>query len=403
MSSRIEIDQNMTYTMIVHFQRFFKSFPKRGVKMTRAAVICEFNPFHNGHKFLLKKIKEDYHADIVCIMSGSFVQRGDIAITDKYARTEAALLNGADMVVELPTVYAVASAQIFAENGVRLAAELGCEYLCFGAENSLNKLNVLVTALDDPGIQAKIAAGMKAGAYYPKALSNALGEPYAAIIDKPNNILAIEYIKACRKYGVSPVAIPREGVDHDADTPAGNIASASCIRGLIHNGEPYDRYTPMTIDKPVALSAIEPIILFKLKTIDKDELALMPDVSEGLENRIYDVSIQYNSLKEILEQIKTKRYTMARIRRILISTLLDITKELQSTPVPYIRVLGVKKDKTELLRSDELPLIVDVRRGYNALDNSSKEIFNIDLKASEAMNIATKKSLNDFSRGIIKQ
>ena len=370
--------------------------------MPRAGVICEFNPFHNGHKFLLKKIKEQYAEEIVCIMSGSFVQRGDIAITDKYERTLAALENGADMVVELPTVYAVASAQIFAENGVRLAAELGCELLCFGAENSIEELKEIADALQNPDIQARIADHMKQGAYYPQAVSDALGEAFADIIAKPNNILAIEYIKACRKYSVTPVAVTRKGTAHDAAEPCGDIASASYIRSQILSGKPYAAYTPMKIEHPAFLSQIEPILLFQLKTIDKDELAILADVSEGLENRIYDVALNYNSIEEISEQIKTKRYTMARIRRILIAVLLGITREMQLTPVPYIRVLGVKKDRQALIRSKELPLLVDVRRGYDALDISAKEIFNIDLKATELMNIARKTTVNEFSRGIIK-
>ena len=388
--------------MIVHFQRFFKCFPKRGVKMPRAGVICEFNPFHNGHKFLLEKIKEQYADEIVCIMSGSFVQRGDIAITDKYERTLAALENGADMVVELPTVYAVASAQIFAENGVRLAAELGCELLCFGAENSIEELKEIADATQSPEVQARIADHMKQGAYYPQAVSDALGDAFADIINKPNNILAIEYIKACRKYGVTPIAVTRRGTAHDAAEPSGDIASASYIRSLILSGKPYAAYTPMKIEHPAFLSGIEPILLFQLKTIDKDELAILADVSEGLENRIYDVALNYNSIEEISEQIKTKRYTMARIRRILIAVLLGITREMQATPVPYIRVLGVKKNRQALICSKELPLIVDVRRGYDTLDISGKEIFNIDLKATELMNIARKTTVNEFSHGIIK-
>lgn len=370
--------------------------------MPRAAVICEFNPFHNGHKFLLEKIKSEYSADIICIMSGNFVQRGDIAITDKYSRCTAAIENGADMVVELPTVYAVAPAQVFAENGVRIAAELGCDLLCFGAENSLNELRDTLNVLHSAAVQQVVAEKMKAGAYYPKALSEAVGEPYADILGKPNNILALEYIRACDTCGITPVAFPRKGVEHDAHDTAGNYASASAIRTMIGSGEPYAAYTPIQIDSPAYLSAVEPAILFKLKTMDKDELALLPDVSEGLENRIYEQAIRYNSIEEISEHIKTKRYTMARIRRILICALLDITRELQKTPVPYVRVLGVRKDKTGLLQTKELPLIIDVRRGYDAIHNSAKEIFNIDLKAAEAMNIARRISVNEFSRGVIK-
>lgn len=370
--------------------------------MSKAAVICEFNPFHNGHKFLLEKIKSNYANEVICIVSGSFVQRGDIAITDKYARTTAALQNGADMVVELPTVYAVSGAATFAKIGVQLAATLGCDTLCFGAENTLEELERIVDIIDDPATQEAIAAQMKSGAYYPQAISTALGEEKAQIIRKPNNILAVEYIRACKRHGLSPVAISREGVNHDDTTTVGDFASASKIREMIQTGKDYSQFTPMTIEHPAFLSAIEPAILFQLKTIDKDELALLADVSEGLENRIYEVAVSYNSIKEILEQIKTKRYTMARLRRIMIAALLGITKEMQATPVPYIRVLGVKKEKSELLRSKELPLIIDVRRGYDELHRIDKEIFDVDLKAAELMNIAQKTTLNEFSHGIIK-
>lgn len=370
--------------------------------MSKAAVICEFNPFHNGHKFLIEKIKSDYADEVICIMSGSFVQRGDIAITDKYSRTESALQNGADMVVELPMVYAVSSAQTFSESGVQLASSLGCDTLCFGSENSLADLNTLVDILEDPATQEKIAENMKKGAYYPQAVSDAVGEKYAEIIKKPNNILAVEYIKACRKYRLSPAAIPREGVDHDVTETVGDFASASMIRELIQSGKDYSRYTPMTVEHPAALGAIEPAILFQLKTIDKDELAILADVSEGLENRIYEAAIRYNSIEEILEQVKTKRYTMARLRRIVIAALLGITKEMLKTPVPYIRVLGVRQDKSELIESKDKPLIVNVRRGYDELRHIDKSIFDVDLKATALINIAQKSNLNEFSHGIIK-
>ena len=370
--------------------------------MRRAAVICEFNPFHNGHKFLLEKIKSVYATEIVCVMSGSFVQRGDIAITDKFARAQAALNNGADMVVELPTVYAMASAQVFAENGVRLAHELGCDMLCFGAENSIEELYSALDRLGSPEVQQRIAENMRAGGYYPRAMSEAAGEEYAGIIAKPNNILALEYIRACRIYGIEPVAIPREGADHDSGAVCGDIASATHIRGLILSGVDYSGLTPMRIVQPADIGAIEPAILYRLKTISADELSRIADVGEGLENRIIGVAKQYNSLSEISEHLKTKRYTMARLRRILLSALLSITREIQSSPVPYLRVLGVRADKKHLISSASLPLIVDVKSGYDRLDNSAKEIFDIDLKATELMNIATGRTINEFSHGLCR-
>ena len=370
--------------------------------MRRAAVICEFNPFHNGHKFLIENIKSEFADEVICIMSGGFVQRGDIAITDKFARTDAALQNGADMVVELPTVYAMASAQIFAQNGVRLARELGCDTLCFGAENSINELYSALDALDCDEIQSKIASLMHEGAYYPHALSDAVGEPHAAVISQPNNILALEYIRACRSCDIKPVAVPRAGVSHDSEILSSNIASASKIRSMILTGEDYISYTPMRIEHPATLTGIESALLYRLKTISATELSGIADVSEGLENRIIEIAKHYNSISEILESLKTKRYTRARLRRILLSALLNITREMQSTPVPYIRVLGVKVDKKHLITSEHLPLIVDVRRGYDALNISEKEIFKIDLRATELNNIASGIIKNEFTQGIIK-
>ena len=191
--------------------------------MARAGLICEFNPFHNGHKFLLEKIKSDFHDEVVCIMSGNFVQRGDLAITDKYKRAQAAMENGADLVVELPTVYALSGAQTFADNGVHLAASLNCERLYFGAENSINDLSEVAGLLENKLINDKIRTAMKGGQYYPKALSMALGEKNAKVVEQPNNILALEYIKACQKYGILPIAIPRKGVNHDDTDIVGNI------------------------------------------------------------------------------------------------------------------------------------------------------------------------------------
>ena len=370
--------------------------------MHRAAVICEFNPFHNGHKFLLEKIRRYGAEEIICIMSGSFVQRGDIAVTDKFSRTEAALRGGADMVVELPTVCAMANAQVFAQNGVRLARELGCDTLCFGAENSVEELYNALDIIDSEASQEKIAALMKDGSYYPRALSEAIGEPYGDMIAKPNNILALEYIRACRACGIEPVAFPRAGVDHDSDTIIGQFASATKIRKMILSGEDVMPYTPMRIEHPASLSGIESALLYRLKTVSPDDLKRIADVSEGLENRIIEISKHYNSITEILEHLKTKRYTMARLRRILLSALLGITAEMQAAPVPYVRVLGVQANKKHLIASKTLPLIVDVKSGVDRLDISTREIFDVDCKATELMNIATGVTKNEFSQGICR-
>lgn len=392
----------MTYTMIVHFNCIFKHFLKVGENMSRAGVICEFNPFHNGHKFLLEKIKSNYADEIVCIMNGNFVQRGDIAITDKYTRTKAALANGADMVVELPTVYALSSAQRFAENGVRIASELHCDIMCFGSEDPIEKIYNALEILDSDTVQQKIAQLMRDGDYYPRALSNAVGKEYAEIIGKPNNILAIEYIRACRRYNLTPVAIPRNGVEHDSKIISGDIASATMIRQLIRNGRDYAQFTPMHVTHVASIERIEAVFLYQLKTFKSEELKRIADINEGLENRIIEISKRYNSLIEILEHTKTKRYIMSRLRRILCCAVLGITEQMQHNSVPYIRVLGFDDNKKHIIQSRSLPLIVDVRRGYDLLDDSAKEKFDIDIKATELMNIASDQQNNEFSQGIIK-
>ncbi len=369
----------------------------------RAAVICEFNPFHNGHKFLLEKIKEEFADEVVCIMSGNFVQRGDIAITDKYARARAALENGADMVAELPTVYAVSAAQVFANSGVQIAYELGCEKLCFGSENSLEELYSLLDVLDAQETQKKIAGYMNDGDYYPLALSKAVGNDLSEIICKPNNILALEYIRACRSYGIEPAAIKRIGVGHDDTEVSGNIASATKIRELLINGEDCSPYTPMRISEPYQLSDIDQIIRYLLRSKKPGDTEGIAGIGEGLNHRLHKCAVENRSVDEILAAAKTKRYTMARLRRAVISVCLNITDEMQHRDVPYIRVLGIRKDKSHMIQSKNLPLIVDVRRGYDLLDQSAKEIFDIDIAAAELMNMCDiTTELNEFNHGVIK-
>lgn len=372
--------------------------------MGRAGVICEFNPFHNGHKFLLEKIKAEYADEIVCIMSGNFVQRGDIAITDKYVRAKAALHNGADMVVELPTVYAVSPAPIFARSGVQLAYELNCDILCFGAENSLSELEDTLNALDRDDTQEEIAARMQSGTYYPRAVSEALGKKYTEIISQPNNILAIEYIRACREFGLQPVAIPREGAAHDSELTVGTIASASRIRAMILSGEDYSAYTPMVVKTVYTFEDNDRIPVFLLKTLKPEETEKIAGVAEGINNRLYKCAQQYNTLDEILSAAKTKRYTMARLRRIAISVCLNITQEMQDRPVPYVRVLGIKQEKSHLIKSRTLPLLVDVKHGYEKLDQNAKEVFDVDIRATDLMNCRQTLTypLNEFQYGIIK-
>ena len=287
-------------------------------------------------------------------------------------------------------------------SGWRPQRGLRCRFIP-GAESDIETLTALRKLLDSEETGRRINAFMQDGTYYPRALTLAVGEAYAEIISRPNNILALEYIKACKKYNIEPTAIRRVGAGHDDVLPVGEVASASAIRTMILGGECCTRYTPMRIGQPVRLSVIEPAVLYRLRTISPQELCGIAGVSEGLENRIMAAAKKYYSLEEILKAVKTKRYTMARLRRILLSAFLDITAEMQRTPVPYLRVLGIRSGKEALLKDTRLPLLVKVRTDAQALSEAEKEIFRADLRATEAMNLASKQiPKNDYSEGIIR-
>ena len=361
--------------------------------MKVAAVICEFNPFHNGHKYLIDKIKAEHADCIIAIMSGNFVQRGDIAITDKFQRAKNALLNGCDLVVELPTIYALSSAEKFAKAGVQIADALGADILCFGAENDdIEKLKSLSDAFENPDFNKKLKELISNGEYYPKAVSLAIKEIYSAeysdLLNGANNTLTIEYIKALKGTHISPVAIKREGVDHDSNIAIKNIASATHIRQLIRDNTAYSDFTDMIIESYTDINKLETAILYRLRTMSKEEIENLPDVKEGLHNRIYECARNSSSLKELYTNLKTKRYTLARLRRIVMCALLGITKEMQNANVQYIRVLGISDKGSKLLSKSALPLVCKYPQDYNKLNDNAKACFDIDIKAGELFPLA---------------
>ncbi len=369
--------------------------------MLTNAVICEYNPFHNGHKYQLEKIKEQSDNPITAIMSGSFTQRGDISIANKFIRAETAVKTGVDLVIELPTVYACSSARNFAYAGVETAKALGCtENLCFSTEEGNAELLIKAAELfDDENFNAEIKRAMESGQYYPQAVENAYKKTAPALSDivtKPNNILALEYLKALKTTSIKPMIIKRTGAPHDSKEISDNFTSAGNIREMILNGKAYDKYIPNNSSEyknPAYIGNLEKAIIYKLRTMSKEDYYKLPDVSEGLHNRIYNSVHNFNSLEEIIADIKTKRYTHARIRRIIISALLNITKEDAKIPVPYLRVLAFNERGAELLgtikKSGTLPIITNVADGYKKLNDKAKRIFNIDLLSSDIYYLAT--------------
>ena len=320
------------------------------------AVICEFNPFHNGHAYLLREARRLTNTPVVCVMSGSFTQRGEAAITDKFTRAAIALKNGADLVAELPTVYAVANAQRFAQGGVAVAALLpSVTHLAFGCET--DDLGLLQTAADaaaDETVNARIAEQMKAGESYPRAFSAAVsescGEETAALLSSPNNILAVEYLRALRGTGITPLPVKRVGAAHDSAKTVRQFASGSFLREAMQRGEDVNAFVPQLPEKTADPSLLDRVILSRLRRCAPEDLSCLPDVGEGLENRILSAARTARSVDELVGMAASPRYTRARIRRILACALLDITEELQSRRIAYLRPLGFSDEGAALLR-----------------------------------------------------
>lgn len=290
-------------------------------------IICEFNPFHAGHAHLIKSVKSAGDK-IICIMSGNFVQRGEFAVYDKFTRAKTALENGADLVIEMPPEQALLSAEGFATSAVKLAESLGIiDEIAFGAENAdTAELKKIAELLKDPKVQGEISREMKSGISYPAARNKIIK---SSLLEKPNNILAIEYIKAA---SIPCRAITRIGKGHDTDDEK---YSASAIRKTL------------SPDEISTMQNCEKAVLFKLRSMSKEDFAKIADVNEGLENRIYEAARNAASLDELYALIKSKRYTLSRVKRIVLRAFLDIYGS--ETDVPAIRILGFNENGRALL------------------------------------------------------
>ena len=371
------------------------------------AVICEFNPFHYGHKYIIETARRITGEPVVAIMSGSFVQRGEPAVTDKLERTRAALGNGASLVIELPAVYAVANAQRFAGGGARIANALkGVNYLAFGCESDdISLLKRAAAAPSDLRVQSLIKKKMQQGDYYPRALKNAvreaLGDETADFLKTPNNILAAEYLRQLDKR-IKPLPVKRIGAAHNSQKLSGKFASASHIRELLRNGKSAQGFLPEIPKEITYPQRLDTALLYKMRTISAQELRALPEVGEGLENRILAAAKTAVTAEEIISAVKTKRYTHARIRRILTCALLGITEELQSRKSSYCRVLGFSEEGARLLKNCEFEIVTSAAKG---ICGENAEFIKKDILAADIAAIAyenVRPCGEDFCAQIIK-
>lgn len=366
--------------------------------MKTAAVVAEYNPFHKGHEYQLEMTRNAGATHIVAVMSGNYVQRGEAAVFDKFLRASAAVRCGADLVVELPLPWAVSGAQNFARGAVSIADSLGCiDMLSFGCEcGKADMLQAVANALYSAEFEQRIGAFLADSPSFAsarqRAIGDILGDEYASLLESPNNILAVEYIAAANlcKSSFELNAVSRKGDGYNDEKYSGtSFASATAIRALIRNGDDYSSLVPLNVNELYSgdfsdESRLETAVLYALRRLSVNDIALSPDVSEGLENRIYSAVREACSVEDLLERIKTKRYPTARLRRIILSLFLGIKAEYTQGTPPYIRILACNEKGKEILSAAKPKVPVISRASQiNALDDRAKEIFKLECTADD--------------------
>ena len=390
-------------------------------------IIAEYNPFHNGHLLHLTKSKEETGAEYsICIMSGNFVQRGNTSIVNKWVKTEMALKSGIDLVLELPTVYSISSAENFAEGAIKLLNSLKIvDTVSFGSENSdidiLNRFSGIL--YEEPKQYVEfLNEELKKGLSFPKARENAIllylnDQKYSNILNQPKNTLAIEYLKALKKYKshIMPITIKREKAFYNSNCIVDEYASATAIRNMIVNNQfndirkvmprlAYDLLMQEIENNQyvIDISKFEKEILYSIRRLSTADLKKFPEVNEGLENSIKNAANSCNTLAELINIIKTKRYTQTRIQRILLYILLNITKKdmyISRKTVPYARILGYSQKGKALISeiykaNPKIALITSVKNFFDSSNNKTyKHMLNKDVLATNIYTLAYK---NDF-------
>ena len=377
--------------------------------MKVAGIICEYNPLHNGHIYQLEQTRKTA-THIVCVMSGNFVQRGDLAIADKWSRAKAAILSGADLVVELPTAWACSSAEDFARGGIYILSCLGVDMLSFGCENdSVELLIASAEAVDSPNVGEIIKKEMVGGHTYPSALRKAVcqvfGEETAKIFDSPNNTLAVEYIRQSRKQKNSfeYLAIKRNGPDHlDEHVNHSCIATAGALR-LIENVDMIKNYVPgpmfselSSLEQcglyPYKTENAERVLLGFLRQMSLKEMSKFVSDDSGLVNRLYKASKTAASFDDLIGKTKTKSITMAAVRRAVMSCFLKIPAEMPKALPPYVKVLAMNKKGAEIIKASKCCLPVISRHSHlSSLSEFGKEVYFLECSCTDLYSLFSKK------------
>ena len=378
--------------------------------MQVCGIVAEYNPFHTGHAYQIAQARKLGATHVVAVMSGNFVQRGEPALMDKWTRARAAVLGGADLVVELPVPYAMSVAERFSLGAVKLLQELQVDTICFGSEcGDIEKLYAAADALLSQKTDALIPQLLQSGVTYSvakqKALEQLYGAELASLMSHPNNVLGIEYIIAIKQLqaGIVPQTVARVGASHDSSI-LGEFCSASALRDLLKQQdlERAQKYIPtnclslyreaISNGNLFEASRLDDVVLSYLRRLSLADLANLPDVSEGLENRIYNAVRTGKSLQEVLLQIKTKRYTLARIRRILLCGWLGLTKDIYRELTPYIHVLGMNSKGAQMItkasKLSQLPISHSIAR-LQEQSESAKRFAGVETLADDLYGMVT--------------
>lgn len=373
--------------------------------MNIAGIVCEYNPFHSGHLHQLAETRRALGADTltVCVMSGDFVQRGEAAVFSKFARAEAACRAGASLVLELPLPWCLSSAEGFAEGAVSLLAAVGCTQLSFGSESGdVEMLRKLAREILDPDTQREIAALLQRlpELSYAMARERVLTEKLGVcgtLLSQPNNILAVEYLKAIYKktYPITPVTVKRIGSGHDKAGEQGP-KSASELRQLMVTGADISAHIPEAAlsvyrreraagrgrDKAV----LETALLSRLRMLDRNVYESLPDGGDGAGARLWKAVREESTLEDIAQTARTKRYPLARMRRMLLCAALGVSAEYTKTLPPYARVLAADSAGCAYLREIDGKSAVPVLTkpaAVRRLDGSAAKVFALGASAHD--------------------
>lgn len=370
--------------------------------MTTIGIICEYNPFHNGHIYHIKKIKEMYKDSIIIlVMSGNFTQRGDISIINKWDKTKIALENNIDLVIELPFVFATQGADMFAKGAIQILNNLKVDKLIFGSEcNNIKELTELAKIQLQENYENLVKKYTNDGMNYPTATSLALKQLGKKEIKEPNDILGLCYIKEIikQKSSIEPITIKRTNNYHEKELK--QISSATAIREAIKNNEDIKNYIPEEslkyINKNAFIDNYYNYLKYKILTTNNLEKY---ETVDNIQYRIKEYINESNNLEELINKIKTKRYTYNRIKRMLLHILCDFTKEenKKCQNIEYIRILGFNKIGKSYLnkikKQTNIPIISKFEKNntmlnieyrstcvYSLIFKNSKEIIESEYK-----------------------